>query len=221
MGRHSRPILRFHTDLEPFTVTTKETTKCCPVQMVLNLFCLQCSSFLELKKKIYQSISWLDRSLSPIQFHSPKENAEFPECNPFLIVVRSPPNPNITPSTPQRHTLFIPSTPFNAIDAHQATDPENGRIYASSSVSGGCGVPFGLFNHSICLNRLRTSLSLTCALVNFFFFLDLNFNSPPSSTSLCAPLPIGVPSRLVATDDARLEPGREDSLSKDDRLTAR
>src|SRR5947199_5616645 len=34
--------------------------------------------------------------------------------------------------------------------------------HASSSVSGGCGVPLGELSHSMCLNLLLTSLSLIC-----------------------------------------------------------
>lgn len=96
--------------------------------------------------------------------------------------------------------------------------------HASSSVSGGClnltsvssqnkttfrtyGVPFGEFNHSICLNLLLTSLSLICARVSFFFFFALNFISELSS----APEFAADAAALLTALLTLLDPGRESS----------
>jgi hypothetical protein len=86
--------------------------------------------------------------------------------------------------------------------------PQPSHQASSSSVSGGCGVPLGLFNHSICLNRLLTSLSLICARVSFFFFFfALNFMSELSS----APEFAADAAALLTLLLTLLEPGRESS----------
>ena len=79
--------------------------------------------------------------------------------------------------------------------------------HASSSVSGGCGVPLGELSHSICLSRLLTSLSLTCARVSFFFFFALNFMSELSS----APEFAADAAALLTLLLTLLDPGRESS----------
>src|SRR2546429_9903101 len=76
--------------------------------------------------------------------------------------------------------------------------------HASSSVSGGCGVPLGEFNHSICRNFRLTSRSLSWFRVNFFFFLALNFISLVSSVPLLTALAEALDTTLLA----RLLPGR-------------
>jgi hypothetical protein len=79
--------------------------------------------------------------------------------------------------------------------------------HASSSVSGGCGVPLGELSHSMCLNLLLTSLSLICARVSFFFFFALNFISELSS----APEFAADAAALLTALLTLLDPGRESS----------
>jgi hypothetical protein len=79
--------------------------------------------------------------------------------------------------------------------------------HASSSVSGGCGVPLGELSHSMCLNLLLTSLSLICARVSFFFFFALNFISELSS----APEFAAEAAALLTALLTLLDPGRESS----------
>jgi hypothetical protein len=118
----------------------------------------------------------------------------------------TPPNPSIyaptTDTTPRyisnlKCTMSMFMTHFRNVPSH----------HASSSVSGGCGVPFGEFNHSICLNLLLTSLSLICARVSFFFFFALNFMSELSS----APEFAAEAAALLTLLLTLLEPGRESS----------
>ena len=87
--------------------------------------------------------------------------------------------------------------------------------HASSSVSGGCGVPLGELSHSMCLNLLLTSLSLICARVSFFFFFALNFISELSSVPEFAADAAALLTALLTL----LDPGRESS--KRSRETAR
>jgi hypothetical protein len=105
--------------------------------------------------------------------------------------------PNTTPRCISNPMCTCPVIYPHAIISH----------HASSSVSGGCGVPLGELSHSMCLNLLLTSLSLICARVSFFFFFALNFISELSS----APEFAADAAALLTALLTLLDPGRESS----------
>lgn len=122
------------------------------------------------------------------------------------------PDPSIY-APPNQHNASLHIQPPCAHACHLSTCCH--ITHASSSVSGGCGVPLGELSHSMCLNLLLTSLSLICARVSFFFFFALNFISELSSVPEFAADAAALLTALLTL----LDPGRESS--KRSRETAR